>query len=186
MMLRIPSLLKAKRTMKRLPGSLNASPWVKCMCALTCLDNDCTRSMLRKSSVTASHERSDVASIVVSERNTVTPGFLSVDSSWGPTYELDIKPQFVAPGGMVLSTFPRSKGYYAVLTGTSMACPLAAGIYALLMEARGTKDPEELETIISSTSKPVKFHDGRNESPFLAPVPQQGSGMIQAYDAARV
>ncbi|KAK1546746.1 serine endopeptidase [Colletotrichum paranaense] len=124
-------------------------------------------------------------SIVVNERNTVTPGFLSVDSSWGPTYELDIKQQFAAPGGMVLSTFPRSKGYYAVLTGTSMACPLAAGIYALLMEARGTKDPEELETIISSTSKPVKFHDGRNESPFLAPVPQQGSGMIQAYDAAR-
>ncbi|KAJ0329893.1 hypothetical protein COL5a_003721 [Colletotrichum fioriniae] len=125
-------------------------------------------------------------SIVVSEKNTVTPGFLSVDSSWGPTYELDIKPQFAAPGGMVLSTFPRSKGYYAVLTGTSMACPLAAGIYALLMEARGTKDPGELETVISSTSMPAKFHDGRNESQFLAPVPQQGSGLIQAYDAARV
>lgn len=85
---------------------------------------------------------------------------------------------------MILSTYPRALGSYAVLSGTSMACPLIAAIYALLMEVRGTKDPATLENLLSSTANPNLFNDGRTTVPYLAPVPQQGSGLVQALDAA--
>jgi subtilisin family serine protease len=116
--------------------------------------------------------------------NTATGGFLSTYTSWGPTYELDFYPQFSAPGGLILSTYPLELGGYAVLSGTSMACPLAAAIYALVAEVRGTFDPATLEAVLASTANPNLFHNGVSASPFLAPTTQQGAGMLQAYDAA--
>lgn len=41
-------------------------------------------------------------------------------SSWGPTFELDMKPDISAPGGAILSTFPERLGGFAILSGTSM------------------------------------------------------------------
>ncbi|PNS19126.1 hypothetical protein CAC42_1862 [Sphaceloma murrayae] len=117
--------------------------------------------------------------------NTGTPGFLSTFTSWGPTYELDVKQQFSTPGGAILSTYPLDLGGYAVASGTSMACPLAAAIYALVAEVRGTLDPAILESVVSSTANPNLFNTGRGSSyDFLAPVSQQGAGLIQAFDAA--
>jgi len=118
--------------------------------------------------------------------NKISPGFPSTFTSWGPTFETDVKPQFGAPGGLILSTYPSAKGAYAVLSGTSMACPLVAAIYALVMNARGTKDPRIIENALSATAKPSLFHNGQVSFPYLAPVPQQGAGTIQAYDAAYV
>ncbi|KAF2652507.1 serine endopeptidase [Lophiostoma macrostomum CBS 122681] len=119
-----------------------------------------------------------------SETNTLTGGFLSDYTSWGPTWEVDVKPQLAAPGGNILSTYPLELGGYAVLSGTSMACPLAAAVFALIGEVRGSLDPAELENLLSATSNPNLFNDGTATYPFLAPVAQQGSGLIQAYDAA--
>lgn len=116
--------------------------------------------------------------------NTATGGFLSTFTSWGPTYELDFYPQFSAPGGMILSTYPLELGGYAVLSGTSMACPLAAAVYALVAEVRGTFEPAILESVIAATANPNLFHNGVAASEFLAPTTQQGAGLIQAYDAA--
>lgn len=66
------------------------------------------------------------------------------------------------------------------------ACPLNAAIYALLAEAHGTKDPKRLRSIVSSTAKQLDWYDGTTaHSDILAPVPQQGAGIIQAFDAAR-
>lgn len=55
-----------------------------------------------------------------SANNTESGGFVSTYSSWGPTLEMDFKPQFAAPGGLILSTFPMALGGYAVISGTSM------------------------------------------------------------------
>ncbi|RKL10753.1 hypothetical protein BFJ70_g16498 [Fusarium oxysporum] len=127
---------------------------------------------------------SDGKVIVEESKNNVTGGGISTFSSWGPTWELDVKPQFGSPGGSILSTFPLKQGGYAVLWGTSMACPLAAAVIALIAEVRGTLDPSLIENLLSSTSNPQLFNDGTGFSDYLAPVPQQGGGMIQAYDAA--
>ncbi|KAF5243406.1 hypothetical protein FANTH_8228 [Fusarium anthophilum] len=127
---------------------------------------------------------SDGKVILEESKNNVTGGAVSTYSSWGPTWELDVKPQFGSPGGNILSTYPLKKGGYAVLSGTSMACPLVAGVIALIAEVRGTLDPEVLENLLSSTSNPTLFNDGAKFYDYLAPVPQQGGGLIQAYDAA--
>jgi len=123
-------------------------------------------------------------SFLTSSPNTATGGFLSDYTSWGPTFEFEVKPQLATPGGLILSTYPRALGSYAVLSGTSMACPLAAAIYALLMNTRGIKDPKTLENLLSSTARPNLFRLNGKSLPLLAPVPQQGGGLVQAWDAA--
>ncbi|KAH8170202.1 subtilase family protein [Sarocladium implicatum] len=129
-------------------------------------------------------ETDQQTSMLVEEPNTETGGSIDFWSTWGPTWELDVKPQFAAPGGSILSTFPLRKGGYAVQSGTSMAAPLVAGIYALLGEVRGRLDAKAIGGLLSSTAKPGLFHDKNKFLSFLAPVPQQGAGAVQAYDAA--
>lgn len=104
-------------------------------------------------------------------------GQMSSTSSWGLSWELDIKPQFSAPGTDIPSTHPLAggKGGFSTSSGTSMASPLVAGIYALLGEALGTTDPKTLTTLLTQTAKPIPG----------IPVPQQGAGLIQAYSALK-
>lgn len=118
--------------------------------------------------------------------NHETGGFVAGQlSSWGPSWELDMTPQVVAPGENILSTYPTALGSYRVMTGTSMSTPLVAGIYAMLGEVYGKLDPKRLRRILTHTSKPLAWHDGTKAYPeILAPVPQQGAGIVQAWDAA--
>ncbi|KAI1202470.1 peptidase S8/S53 domain-containing protein [Nemania serpens] len=122
-------------------------------------------------------------SLIVSD-NTATGGSASSFTTWNPTYELDIKPQIASPGGSILSTWPQALGSYAVISGTSMACPLVAGIYALIADVRGTFDPATLEALIASTANPRFYNAGSGASSIHAPVAQVGAGLVQAYDAA--
>ncbi|KAK7754965.1 hypothetical protein SLS62_003049 [Diatrype stigma] len=114
--------------------------------------------------------------------NTVSGGYMADFTSWGPTWELEATPQLSAPGANILSTFLLNQGGYRVMSGTSML----ASIYALMAEARGgTMDPALFRRLLTATSKPqtwfdrVTAHEG-----VIAPVPQQGGGIVQAYDAA--
>lgn len=120
--------------------------------------------------------------------NTVSPGYTSAFTSWGPNWDLSVNPSLAAPGARILSTFPLRLGSYSVQEGTSMACPFAAGVMALVAQAKGTLDPETLRAALASTSKQLVFHDGSVADPQdrLAPVPQGGPGLIQAWDAANV
>ncbi|KAI2613328.1 subtilisin-like protein [Hypoxylon sp. NC1633] len=118
------------------------------------------------------------------QSNTITGGFASSFTTWNPTFEMDIKPQLASPGGNILSTFPIPLGTYAVLSGTSMACPLVAAIFALVSEVRGTLDPATIENLLSATANPQLLNDGTQTYPALAPVMQVGAGIVQAYDAA--
>jgi len=122
--------------------------------------------------------------VIYSPKNTKNGSLVSPKTSWGLSWELDVKPQFGAPGQNILSTWTTAKGSYRIDSGTSMSAPLITAIYALLAEARGTTDPKVLESLLSSTAKPIKWYDGAKVHDILAPVPQQGAGLVQAYDAA--
>lgn len=118
-------------------------------------------------------------------QNTLTGGALSGYTTWGPTWELDVKPDVGAPGGNILSTWPRAKGSYSVISGTSMATPFTSGSIALLLEIRGRKQsPAVLTSLLSANANPQLFNDKTKFYKKLAPVPQQGAGLIQVYDAA--
>ncbi|KAK7952821.1 uncharacterized protein PG986_008549 [Apiospora aurea] len=131
-----------------------------------------------------------LVSILREEPNKSTGGYASTYTSWGPSFEGATKPQFAAPGGNILSTYPGKlarKGQfpgYAVLVGTSMSAPLVAAAFALVHEVRGKLRPAEFENLLSATSNPQFLNDGRKTFDMLAPVAQQGAGMIQVYDAA--
>ncbi|KAL8414015.1 hypothetical protein RB594_005301 [Gaeumannomyces avenae] len=117
--------------------------------------------------------------------NPASGGLVSLFGLWGSTFELTMKPQFGAPGGSIISTYPVSMGSYEVASGTSMSTPLAAGIVALIMEARGTSDSALITRLLSTTAKPNVGIDWLTQGPTpgIVPVPWQGAGMIQAYDA---
>lgn len=112
-----------------------------------------------------------------------------IGGSWGPTAELALKPQFGAPGGWIVSTTP--DGQYAILSDhfysegfVGQAASYVAGVYALIRQATGIKDPKRVENMLSSTAKAHTYLDFYNRTqPFLAPVPQQGAGLIQVHDA---
>lgn len=116
-----------------------------------------------------------------------TGGYASKFTSWGPNWDLEPYPHVASPGGRILSTYPVPMGSYRVMSGTSMASPLVAGLIALMGEARGggkKLDGELFARIISSTAKPLTWYDGTAAKPgTLAPVAQVGAGLVQGYDA---
>ncbi len=65
-------------------------------------------------------------------KDLVAGPFMSDFSSWGPTSDLQIKPEITAHGGEILSAIP-GQGYDR-FSGTSMACPNQAGAAALIRQ----------------------------------------------------
>lgn len=122
--------------------------------------------------------------LLITNKNSLTGGAPSSFTSWGATLDMHTKPQFSGPGGNILSTLPVSRGSYGVYSGTSMATPMIAGVIALIQEARGHLKPAEIANLLSSTAKPTVFNDGTQWFNYLAPVAQQGSGLVQAAKAA--
>ncbi|KAL9477642.1 hypothetical protein ACSS6W_007483 [Trichoderma asperelloides] len=100
-------------------------------------------------------------------------------SSIGPTIEMTLKPQLSSPGGNILSTFPLSAGGYAVLSGTSMATPFTAGVYALIKSQKSELSIADITSLIQSTSVPMKAQNLN----IISSVTQQGGGLINAYAA---
>lgn len=93
-------------------------------------------------------------------------------SARGPSLWGEVKPELVAPGVDVWSTFPG--GGYALGDGTSMAAPHVVGTAALLLQANGALTPDQIEAILSATARPL----GTN-----APDPASGWGVVNAYAA---
>ncbi|KAI8654133.1 hypothetical protein LRP88_01834 [Fusarium phalaenopsidis] len=119
--------------------------------------------------------------------NEETGGAPSYFTSIGATNDLFIKPDVAAPGGHILSSYLNDE--YAVLSGTSMACPYVAGIAALYISKHGgrsTHGPDfakDLAMRIISSGEAVKWHDGTSDSPdygFMASVAQVGTGIVNA------
>jgi hypothetical protein len=108
-----------------------------------------------------------------------TGGKISSFSSWGPGPELELKADLAAPGGLILSTWPRKLGSYITISGTSMATPYTAGSIALYLQKHGKKDPVEVRDAFKISAQPIT-ELGTND---LTPVFRQGGGLIQVKDA---
>ena len=127
----------------------------------------------------------------VAEFDRATAGLVSSFSSWGLNESLQTKPDVVAPGGKIWSTWPIDHGGpYLTAQGTSMAAPYTAGIAALVMQAHpeikdasGFDAFEQIAWRLHSTANPVPWTDAGGDTSLLESVAHQGAGLIDA-DAA--
>lgn len=100
-------------------------------------------------------------------------------SSRGPGPEPGIKPDIVAPGVAIVSSFPGSG--YAVANGTSMAAPHVAGVAALLLQTDSKLTPYMLEAIMRDTATILTDSD-YPEHPNYG----YGYGLVNAFNAVAV
>ncbi|KAI1107937.1 subtilisin-like protein [Jackrogersella minutella] len=107
-------------------------------------------------------------------------------TQWGPSYDLDLKPDIAAPGGNIFSTY--LDGDYAIMSGTSMAAPYVAGIAALYIGAFGGKNvhgkefAQNLRKRIIASGVSVPWSDGtEKEYGFTASVAQVGNGLVNGF-----
>ncbi|CAE6463465.1 unnamed protein product [Rhizoctonia solani] len=113
-----------------------------------------------------------------------TGGLMSPFSSFGPSYDMHLKPAFSAPGGFILSTFPVTLGSWAIQSGTSMATPFVAGSAALLLQARGKNANTAKAARAMFQNTAIPFKDSTDGS-LIATASHQGAGLINVYDAIK-
>ncbi|MCG9702965.1 S8 family serine peptidase [Vibrio natriegens] len=105
----------------------------------------------------------------------------SITSTWGPTHELDFKPEVMAPGERIYSAMPSQYAHYGFLTGTSMASPHVAGITALMKSANSKLKPGDIRNILMNTAQPQVIGWTGEVGP--ASTALQGAGMVNALQA---
>lgn len=111
----------------------------------------------------------------------------SESTSWGPSPNLDFKPQIAGPGGNIYSTINNNK--YGVMTGTSMASPHVAGGMTLIMQSLKDKGFNKRELIEHAKIKAMNTASVKmsKEQDFKVPYSprRQGAGLIQIEGAIK-
>ncbi len=110
-----------------------------------------------------------------------TAGEVSDFSSWGPAPDLTLVPQIAGVGGYVYSASYTGDTNYELMSGTSMACPNVAGMFALVLDALREQYPDMDKKAMSelaenkalSTAAPTSNAYGDT-----SPVVQQGAGVF--------
>ncbi len=125
---------------------------------------------------------------IVISRNQTSGPFISDFSSWGPTPDLQIKPEITAHGGSILSSVPGES--YDRISGTSMATPNISGVTALLRQYvinrfgyDSDKDAVEITAMVNRllmSTADITF--GKNGLPYA--VRKQGAGLANLTDSA--
>lgn len=120
-------------------------------------------------------------------------GKMSDFTSWGPTPNLDFKPEITAPGGQIYSTLQNNK--YGLMSGTSMAAPHVTGGSALIMQ-RVNKDFKDLnpqqraemvKNLIMCTAGPLRdrgLYNGYYKLNNPVSPRREGAGVMNLYAAA--
>jgi len=110
-------------------------------------------------------------------KNAITAGACNKDNTWaaysscGPTKSAySIKPDILAPGTDIFSSFPQ--GAYEVHSGTSMASPHVAGLCALLKRQHKEWSPAKIKSAVMTSAVDIG-----------GSVMKQGAGIIDAMKA---
>lgn len=111
--------------------------------------------------------------------------FISDFSSWGPSPNLELKPELTAHGGSILSAVPGQD--YDRISGTSMATPNVSGVVALLRQHLKVQNPgisdveltARINRLLMSTADIVYNKNGLAYSPR-----KQGAGLANLNNAA--
>ncbi|MDO5286788.1 MAG: S8 family serine peptidase [Actinomycetia bacterium] len=113
-------------------------------------------------------------------------GTVSGNSSGGLAADLSLKPDLVAPGAGIVSTFPLEKGRTENLSGTSMAAPHVTGSVALYLEStQGRAQPSAIRQRLLSTAVPVPESSNDDERRVPATVSRQGAGLLRVDRAVQ-
>lgn len=109
-------------------------------------------------------------------------------TSWGPTPNLDFKPEITAPGSNIWSTVNNDK--YESMSGTSMAAPHTSGAEALIIQAIKKNNPTisgrdlvELAKDTTINTAATQMDKNHTEVPYSPR--RQGAGMVQIEDAIK-
>ena len=107
-------------------------------------------------------------------------------TTWGPLYDLGIKPDVAAPGGNIWSAWLEDG--YSILSGTSMATPYVAGVAALYIGVHGGRSvhgkgiAKEINDRIVSTAISIPWTLTEDKG-HVASVAQVGGGLVNAFKA---
>ncbi|KAJ3045161.1 hypothetical protein HK097_001272 [Rhizophlyctis rosea] len=110
----------------------------------------------------------------------------------GLTSDLNLKPDLVAFGGGVYSAIPPNTWWsstpetlYGYMDGTSMSAPYVSGVIALYLQIRGknAETPAATRAALRNTASPVLASITSNKINSIAPVVQQGGGLVNALAA---
>jgi minor extracellular serine protease Vpr len=105
----------------------------------------------------------DGGSVTLTNATVENPGFKVVASfsSGGPAAPgSTMKPEVTAPGVSVSSTGAGTGNDAAVESGTSMACPLTAGVAVLLKDAHPAWTPAQVKAAIVDSANPANASNG--------------------------
>ncbi len=123
----------------------------------------------------------------ISRKQTSGP-FISDFSSWGPSPDLEIKPEITGHGGNILSSI--TGGGYDRMSGTSMACPNLAGVVVLLRQyvvenfPEIAGDPVQVSAMVYQLlMSTADIALGTNGQPYA--VRKQGAGLANLYNATK-
>jgi hypothetical protein len=111
-------------------------------------------------------------------------GVMSSFSGWGPTDDGRVKPDIVAKGVAVYSTFETSNFDYGSLNGTSMSGPMVSGSVGLLLHHQQNLHPGNV--LLSSTMKALIIHSAGNLSGTAGPDYRFGWGLMNTQQAALI
>lgn len=109
---------------------------------------------------------------------------MSSFSSWGPTDDGRIKPDLVAPGVDVESTFDATNSSYTFFSGTSMSSPAVTGSLVLLQQLY--KNLNGGNVMRAATLKALAIHTAREAGANPGPDFSFGWGLLDAEAAAKV
>jgi subtilisin family serine protease len=101
-------------------------------------------------------------------------------SSRGPTYSYNtLKPDMSAPG-TIEAAQPGTGNGMTTESGTSFACPLTAGVAALMLSKNHALAPTDLKALLMETAETNVFQNSATQPGVLAPLSRMGGGEVRA------